>query len=88
MQGNMSDLMTGLSIQSVNQSVDQAYHEPIRLHVVIYAERAVIVSIVQKHELLTNLCRNEWIHLFAYDPQRNELYQLDQNLSWKLYHNE
>lgn len=85
MQGNMSDLMTGLSIQSVNQSVDQAYHEPIRLHVVIYAERAVIVSIVQKHQVLSNLCRNGWIHLFAHDPQSNELYQLDQNLSWKLY---
>ena len=88
MQGNMSDLMTGLSLQSVNQSVDQAYHEPMRLHVVIYADRSIILSIVQKHEVLSNLCRNEWIYLFAHDPKSNELYQLDQTLSWKLYHNE
>lgn len=42
MQGNASDLMYGLPLQSVNYKDDQRYHEPMRLLTLVYAPREKI----------------------------------------------
>lgn len=82
MQGNSSDLMQGLPLQSVNISDDQSYHEPMRLQVVIYAPRSRIESIVEKHAVLQTLLFNHWIILVAIDPIDNKPYHLIERAKW------
>jgi len=67
MSGPQSDLRTGLAWQSVMSSGDHAYHEPVRLLVAIEAPKERILEIVQRQPVLTQLCDNEWIHLYAID---------------------
>ena len=67
MSGPQSDLRTGLAWQSVMSSGDHAYHEPVRLLVAIEAPKDRILEIVKRQPVLTQLCDNEWIHLYAID---------------------
>jgi len=83
MQGNLSDMMTGLSVQSVYSHWDQPYHEPIRLMVVVCAYKEVVRSIVMQHEILEDLCKNEWLYLVCFDPKDQQKYQLQKDLIWK-----
>ena len=85
MQGNMSDIMTGLSLQSLYKRADSLYHEPIRLRVVIQAPLSTVLKIIQKHTILHNLCKNQWIFLFCINPKDNQMYQLSQELIWQKY---
>lgn len=82
MQGNASDLMHGLPLQSVFQSDDVPYHTPMRLTVVVYAPRSRIDGIVQANYELENLFRNEWIHLLCYDPVEYTIFKLEPSLTW------
>ena len=66
MSGPQSDLRTGLAWQSV-MSGNHAYHEPVRLLVAIEAPKERILEIVRRQPILTQLCDNEWIHLYAID---------------------
>ena len=83
MQGNASDLMHGLPLQSVFQSDDMPYHTPMRLTVVAYAPRSRIDSIIQTNENLENLFGNEWIHLLCFDPIEHTIFKLEPTLIWK-----
>lgn len=76
MQGNASDLMHGLPLQSVNSADNQKYHEPIRLQVVIYAPRAMVESVIGKHEILKTLFFNNWVGLVLIDPRDHKPYRL------------
>ena len=60
MQGNASDLMTGLPLQSVYSSDRQAYHEPQRLMCVVYAPLTMIEKIVHTQPALQKLFGNGW----------------------------
>lgn len=82
MQGNSSDLMQGLPLQSVNITDDQFFHEPMRLQVVIYAPRYSIESIVGKHDILQTLLFNHWIMLVAIDPKDSKSYRLVGKAEW------
>ncbi len=82
MQGNSSDLMQGLPLQSVNINDDQCYHEPMRLQVVVYAPRSKIDVIIEKHAVLQNLIFNHWIILVAIDPIDNKPYRLIGKAQW------
>lgn len=86
MQGNASDLMHGLPLQSVFKSDDEPYHKPMRLTVVVYAPKTRIEQIVQQHEILKKLFGNGWIHMICYDPQEQKKYQLERSLTWTLLH--
>jgi uncharacterized protein YbcC (UPF0753/DUF2309 family) len=82
MSGPQSDLRTGLAWQSVMNG-DLAYHEPMRLFVAIEAPRARILEIVERSQLLTQLCDNEWMHLVAIDPESDEiLYRYRPKQGW------
>ncbi len=62
--GNGGDLMTGLPWESLHNGHDYQ-HVPLRLLAVIAAPRAMIERVIQKHEVVENLLRNDWLHLIA-----------------------
>lgn len=68
-QGNASDLMHGLSLQSIGLGYDNPYHEPVRLTVVVYAPQSMVESVINSDDLLTKLVRNQWIHIFSMNPK-------------------
>ena len=82
MQGNASDLMHGLPLQSVFESDDKPYHESMRLLVVIYASQSNIDLIIKKHKILQKLFGNAWIHLICYDPESNDKLRLQKDFTW------
>ena len=54
MQGNGSDLMHGLPLQSVMGSDDEAYHEPQRLLTIVLSPKKMISQIVKKNDVLNS----------------------------------
>jgi uncharacterized protein YbcC (UPF0753/DUF2309 family) len=82
MQGNASDLMHGLPLQSVFKKDDEAYHQPLRLLTVVYAPRSLIDKVISAEKILKKLFGNEWVHLACIDPTDQNKYILDKNLNW------
>ena len=82
MQGNGSDLMHGLPLQSVNISDNQAYHEPQRLLTIVYAPREKIEMIIARQEILKTLFFNGWVTLVVIEPKEEVAYQLDRQGNW------
>lgn len=82
MQGNASDLMHGLPLQSVLKSDDEPYHETLRLLVVVCAPRAYLDRVIQQQEILQKLFGNGWVHLVCREPETESYYQLNTDLSW------
>jgi uncharacterized protein len=85
MQGNASDLMTGLALQSVFSSDAKPYHQPLRLTTFVNAPRAMIDEIISKNEILQKLFGNGFVHIFCLDANDNNVYHLQQNLKWQLF---
>lgn len=81
-QGNGSDLMHGLPVQSVYLTRDNPHHTPVRLSVVIYAPQDKISQIITQHELLKKLVGNEWIHILALTPDDHQIYGLSPDFKW------
>ncbi len=75
-QGNLSDLMHGLPLQSIGLDYDNPYHEPVRLTVVVYAPKSMVESVVSKNEQLKMLVHNQWFHVFAMDPKTREIEEI------------
>lgn len=86
MQGNGSDLMHGLSLQSVMSSDDTPYHEPQRLLTVVYAKRGMVYRLIEKQDILKTLFFNEWVHLIVIDPSDHLPYKLDKTGDWVVSH--
>ena len=82
MQGNASDLMHGLPLQSVFKSDDKAYHEPMRLMSLVCAPRNMIEKIIKQQTVLQKLFGNGWVSLVCLDPELNERFILQRDLSW------
>lgn len=85
MQGNGSDLMHGLPLQSVFKSDTSTYHEALRLTVVVCAPKENICSIIRVHNKLHTLLKNEWIYIVCQDPLTHQHYHLSSTLTWELY---
>ncbi len=66
-QGNASDLLIGLSEQSVRLN-GEYFHEPLRLQVFIEAEVAAIQKIISKHKMVEELIHNNWLVVISIDP--------------------
>ncbi len=79
-QGNMSDLLGGLTEQSVRYK-GEYYHEPIRLQVFIEADTSSIDKIISKHQLLRDLLDNHWLNLISVDPNTRE-FKLYRSQDW------
>lgn len=83
MQGNGSDLMSGLPIQSVASADDELYHEPVRLLTVVYAPWQRIEKIISEQEGLRKLFGNGWVSMVCIDPGSGDFLQLRRDLSWE-----
>lgn len=84
MQGNGSDLMHGLSLQSVMNTDSCTYHQPQRLLTVVYAPRKLVYSIIEKQAILKMLFFNEWVHLVVIEPNEQLAYKLNKTGDWIL----
>ncbi|MBU6339557.1 MAG: DUF2309 family protein [Rickettsiales bacterium] len=82
MQGNSSDLMNGLPLQSVYSNDATKYHKPARLVTLVYAPSNKIDEVILKSPKLQQLFVNGWIYLFCLDPRNNKIYKLNQELLW------
>lgn len=71
MQGNASDLLSGLPWQSVMQSDQEAYHEPLRLLIVIQAPRTHIEELLDRDPAFLQKLQHGWIRLASIDPEGN-----------------
>jgi uncharacterized protein YbcC (UPF0753/DUF2309 family) len=83
MQGNASDLMTGLPLQSVYSSDDEPYHDPQRLMTIVYAPTYKIDKVIQEQAILKKLFGNGWIKMTAIDPESHTAYMLNRSLYWE-----
>jgi uncharacterized protein YbcC (UPF0753/DUF2309 family) len=82
-QGNGGDLKIGLPLQSVNESDEKLYHQPLRLSVLIQAPKENIQEILLKNDHLKNLLDNEWIYLFSIDPtDNNSISRYQKGMEW------
>ncbi len=86
MQGNASDLMNGLPLQSVYKSDNEPHHIPTRLTTYIYAPLDYVKKVIDRNQQLQQLFSNEWLHLFCYDPILKSTYTLQRSLTWKQAH--
>jgi uncharacterized protein YbcC (UPF0753/DUF2309 family) len=82
MQGNASDLMTGLPLQSVFATDTKPYHELQRLMGVVYAPRVMLDAIIQEQPVLQKLFGHGWMQLTCIEPDSRQIYSLNRNLDW------
>ena len=83
MQGNGSDLMHGLPLQSIYINETKAYHEPLRLMSVVYAPRSFISDIISHQAILQKLFSHGWVELVCIEPNDGSIYYLKRDLTWK-----
>ncbi|MET6991053.1 DUF2309 domain-containing protein [Sediminicola arcticus] len=82
-QGNGGDLKMGLPLQSLRQSDDEIYHQPLRLSVLIQAPITRVTDILSRNENLKTLLDNEWIYLMVMDPlQDDDIKRYEKNFKW------
>lgn len=86
MQGNASDLMHGLPLQSVYRTDAEAYHQAMRLMTVVYAPRALLDSIISQQDVLKKLFGNGWVTLACIEPHEKQPYFLQRDLTWQKAH--
>ncbi len=83
MQGNASDLMHGLPLQSVYKDDREAYHQPLRLMTIVYAPRHMIDRIIASQDVLKKLFGHGWVHLVCIEPKTGEKFILNKDFSWQ-----
>ncbi len=63
MQGNASDLMYGLPLQSVYYDYQNPHHTIQRLQVYVVAKKHMVENILKQHPEIGKLVKNNWIKL-------------------------
>ena len=83
MTGPQSDLRTGLAWQTVMNG-QQPYHEAMRLCTLVEAPRDLIDRIVRSQRPLQRLYDNQWLYLFAIDPEVQLCYRYLPRQGWSV----
>ena len=82
-QGNGGDIKMGLPLQSLKQSDEEIYHQPLRLSVMIQAPLSRVTDILSRNEHLKNLLDKEWIYLMVMNPlDENTIFKYQKDLNW------
>jgi hypothetical protein len=81
-QGNGSDLMTGLPAQSVMAADGQAYHEPLRLMTVVEAPVGRVEAVIARNGILQTLFGNGWVALMVMDPETGRKLRRSRTGKW------
>lgn len=82
LQGGGGDLRTGLPLQSVHDG-ERLIHEPLRLSVLVEAERAAIDGILLRHTGVTQLVENGWLHLIALENDAQNAWLRQPGARWQ-----
>ena len=69
MQGNGSDLQTGLPWQALARDDAPLWHVPQRLLLVMQAPEAQLARVLEKSPALAQKLANGWLSLTSYDPE-------------------
>ena len=82
-QGNGGDLQTGLPLQSLHDGTEWR-HEPLRLTVIIEADRTAIDGVLEKHPEVRQLFENGWIHLIAIESKSADAWHFLRLNQWEM----
>ena len=83
-QGNGGDLQMGLPRQSLYSDDGDAYHQPLRLSVVIHAPVMRVTDILERNDRVTELLDNGWLDLAVIDPERDDAcFEYQGGLEWE-----
>lgn len=83
MQGNASDLMHGLPLQSVCAADQVPYHEPQRLLSVVQAPRHMLDKVIAQQPVLQKLLGNGWVQLACLEPESGHVWLMQRDLTWR-----
>lgn len=83
MQGNASDVMFGLPMQSLLHHYNRANHQPVRLQVFIHAPLQKIKNTICANNEMTQLVMNEWLSVYAINPNDLTLSRLSRFHQWE-----
>lgn len=83
MQGNASDLMTGLPLQSLSLRDGDFYHEPLRLMAVVYAPLSRVAEIIARNTILQHFFDNGWVTLTVIDPKDSNVRRYKPGKIWQ-----
>ncbi len=80
MEGTASDLRTGLPKQMIE------IHEPMRLLLVLEAQRHVVQQVYQRQADLQTLIKNLWVQLAVKEPETGLIYEFHPNTGFVPWH--
>ena len=86
MQGNGSDLMFGLPLQSVFETDRTPDHEVLRLTTIVYAPREKMDRLIAKQQDLRKLFLNQWVRFVVIDPATGSSYELNEDGNWSEFY--
>jgi len=82
LEGSGGDLKIGLPLQSLHDGKEWQ-HSPERLNVFIAAPKEAMNQVLGKNELIKNLVKNQWIHLFSMSDTGKVTHKINQNGDWE-----
>jgi len=81
MQGNGGDIRTGLPLQSLHDG-ERWMHEPLRLTVIIEADRHKVEQVLSKHPQVRQMLDHSWLHLFVLENDAHDVFRYLGSNEW------